>query len=120
MRKLRIIFSILWFCISALCLVVAYTITYGGNLSLTIHGANQTGNLGALYLALGVVIGFISIGVYLKNKLALVVIIPLLVFSLLWFGSTLTAGHIWLKHVAGSTLLLALSIGSTVSLWRST
>ena len=118
--KLRILFSALWFLLAMLCIVIAYSVTYEGTLSFTANGIDQTTTLGFMYFLVGLVLSIVSVGIYVQNKLALLVIIPVLAFSIVWFIDVVTAEQIWFKYIVSSVVLLTICIGSVLSLLRST
>ena len=118
--KLRILFSALWFLLAMLCIAIAYSVTYEGTLSFTANGIDQTTTLGFMYFLVGLVLSIVSVGIYVQNKLALLVIIPVLAFSIVWFIDVVTAEQIWFKYIVSSVVLLTICIGSVLSLLRST
>ena len=103
-----------------LCIVIAYSVTYEGTLSFTANGIDQTTTLGFMYFLVGLVLSIVSVGIYVQNKLALLVIIPVLAFSIVWFIDVVTAEQIWFKYIVSSVVLLTICIGSVLSLLRST
>ena len=120
MSTIRILFSALWILLAAIFWAISYSVTYNDDFSISISGVDQTSTLGIVYFVVGIVLGITAIGVYLQNKLSLLVIIPVLAFSIVWFVDVVTADHIWFKYVASSVVLSVVSIGSVFSVWRST
>ncbi|WP_444925531.1 hypothetical protein ACJJI4_13790 [Microbulbifer sp. TRSA002] len=119
MSKVRIIFGLAWFLLSLLCVVIWYSLTFGGS-TISASGADKTSPAGYLYLGAGIVFAIVAGGVYLQRKLSLLVVFPVLVFSLIWFLDVLTDEHFWLKYALASSAILIVCFGSVFSVCRRT
>lgn len=120
MSTLRIIFAICWLLVALVCVSIWYSIIFGEAFTFSISGADRTRGLAYVYFAAGLIMVLVALGVYFQKKIALLIITPLLAFSVLWFIDVVTAVHLWPKYALGSALLFFISSGSALSLLRRT
>ncbi len=117
---LRIIFSVFWIILALIALLVWHSISYEDPFTFKINGVDKTASLGFVYLVFSVLLFLIAVGVFIRSRLSLLIIIPIFGFSTFALIDEFTSELVLLKYIICYGAFIFASFGSLIVVCRRT
>ena len=108
----KLIVSVSWMLSAAIFIFVGYYLYFEQKGSFTFNGEDIKLSFSVMFIFMSIACIFSAVGTYFQKRKTLFVVIPCLIFSIIYFIDNVMGEYVWAKYVYQSIAMVVINLAT--------